>query len=143
MQPVSRCGLFEQYKAPSPMTPEYYRNILKFVITLINIAFLLSMHSAYMTERYFFFSHVSCHLCVTIISDLLRTFDLSIESFFNEHCRQLICGLLFSVSRIMEFQILFLHCLAENNIISLLIVKYSDTIQDSSVAHTLQKYDIT
>jgi hypothetical protein len=125
------------------MTPECDRNILKFVITLINIAFLPSMHSAYITERYIFFSHVSDHLCVTMISDLLKTFYLSIESLFNEHCRQLICGLLYSVSRIMEFQILFLHCLAENNIICLLIVKYSDTTQDSSVAYTLQKYDIT
>ena len=30
----------------------------------------------------------------------------------------------------------FIHCLAENNIIYLLMVKYSDTTQDSSVAHT-------
>ena len=38
---------------------------------------------------------------------------------------------------------LFLRCLAENNVISLLMMKYSDTIQDSSVAHNLQKHDIT
>ena len=37
----------------------------------------------------------------------------------------------------------FVPTLAENNIISLLMVKDSDTTQETSVAHTLQKYDIT